>query len=165
MARKQINLLNLRPESYSSMAPKNLGIWSLQERIEWDYIPAKADRKRYKAALFFVIFLPLCWLVGGGALWESLISALLLLLALGPAIFRQNYLLEKGQIRISGLFIANKRLKLMTIKRVRLDKSGLLLSPYKRPSRLDSFHGLYLRGNQDVLEAVALKIKSLEQDA
>lgn len=48
------------------------------------------------------------------------------------------------------------------------DKNGILLSPFSRPTRLDSFRGIYLRFSKDnkeeIVEMVKLKISNKDKN-
>lgn len=94
----------------------------------------------------------------------TVVSIFILLGALAPFFLRTEYELTPDKIRVKFLF-SQKEKEWTSYRSFYPDKNGVLLSPFEKPSRLESFRGIYIRfdRNKDqVVKFVSSKIKREE---
>ena len=109
-----------------------------------------------KSLLLAVIILAVCvgasWALEG-LIW-GVISALLLVAAMARYIFPSHFQLDADGVTVRFLGVA-RRMPWTALKRMSVGPGGMFLSPFERPSRLDSFRGVALRfaGNADEVVA------------
>ena len=116
--------------------------------MKWSFNPRHEEPKKFRFTLIAACFIPTLWFISGGTWIESGLALLLLLLTLGPGVWTQNYIIEKGVLYTRLGFLPSKRISLSKVQRFVAMADGVFLSPYKRPSRLDSFHGLFVKANE-----------------
>lgn len=94
----------------------------------------------------------------------TVVSIFILLGALAPFFLPTEYELTPDKIRVKFLF-SQKEKEWTSYRSFYPDKNGVLLSPFEKPSRLESFRGIYIRfdRNKDqVAKFVSSKIKREE---
>ena len=129
----------------------------MAEKLSWVYCPRLEDGDKFRKVLGIIFFLASAWLISGGTFIESITIVFLLLIALGPAVWDQSFEIEGSRLKVcSGLFF-QKRIDLRNMVRAIETEKGVFLSPYKKASRLDSFHGAflpYVDGKKDSLTRI-----------
>jgi hypothetical protein len=92
------------------------------------------------------------------------VSVFILLGALSPFFLPTDYELTSDKVRVR-FFLSQKEKDWSSYRSFYVDKNGILLSPFERPSRLENFRGIYIRfdRNKDqVAKFVSSKIKKEE---
>ncbi|MEN8152143.1 MAG: hypothetical protein ABFS86_20165 [Planctomycetota bacterium] len=74
----------------------------------------------------------------------TILSLVVLTLSVSPFYLPTRYRIADDKISIRSTF-GRKEKSLKLFRRLAVDRRGVLLSPFDRPSRLDRFHGLNLR--------------------
>lgn len=135
--------------------------------LKWQSHPAKA---RPIAAVLVSIFLIICVVIVYDLTQSPLFAAIGALILWGS--LSQFYLsteFEFSEKKVRVRYLVNKIEKEWTQYRSYYeDKNGVLLSPFVRQSRLETFRGIYIRfaGNRDeVMDVVKSKIKKIEDPA
>ena len=92
------------------------------------------------------------------------VSILILLGALLPFFLPTDYELTPDKVKVR-FFFSQKEKDWSFYHSFYVDKNGVLLSPFERPSRLESFRGIYVRFDRNkaqVVKFVSSKIKKQE---
>jgi len=121
----------------------------MPEKIEWESLPAR-NKKRLVIAIIAVFFTTLFLYLFAGTYW-AIFGFLLLLFVLFPFYTVTRYSLDKEKIVIKKPFYTVSK-ELRYFRRVEKDRNGVFLSPFKKPSRLDNFRGIYLIMQDDKLK-------------
>ncbi|HEX7400986.1 MAG TPA: hypothetical protein VF369_02295, partial [candidate division Zixibacteria bacterium] len=88
------------------------------------------------------------------------LSVVIMLGSLSSFFLPTRYELDDNKVRIRYLLSMRER-KWEMFRSYYVDKNGVLLSPYDKPSRLENFRGLYIRFNHNkdqVVDFVKSKI-------
>ncbi len=111
------------------------------EKIEWSVLPA---RNRKKVAIALAIILPFLIIVyvTSGIYW-TLFSIVVLLTSLAPFWTVTKYVLDDEGVTIKRPLYTIKK-PWSHYRRYVVDKNGIFLSPFPRPSRIDAYRGNYL---------------------
>ncbi len=111
------------------------------EKIEWSVLPA---RNRKKVAIALAIILPFLIIVyvTSGIYW-TLFSIVVLLTSLAPFWTVTKYILDGEGVTIKRPLYTIKK-PWSHYRRYVVDKNGIFLSPFPRPSRIDAYRGNYL---------------------
>ena len=137
-----------------------------KELLSWDTIPAR--NRPIAASIVGVFVLVLAYLV---YLWTAswffvAISILVLWGSLSQFYVRTRFIFTERKVKVR--YIINKVEKEWAQYRsYYVDKNGVLLSPFLRPSRLENFRGIYIRfsnNRDDVMEIVRQKIQVPDDD-
>jgi hypothetical protein len=123
---------------------------AVAERLCWRSLPVVDD---YPSSLCLVALVVLACVGAGlsfGGLGYGLLAAALLGLSLASYFVPTRYELDEAGVR-SRFAGHSRRMRWDEVRRVSVAKGGVHLSPFERPSRLDSFRGILLRfaGNRD----------------
>ncbi len=136
----------------------------MSDQISWKVLPAR-DKKKF--LIFFVTvfgFTILVFFVAG--VYWALFSLVVLLASLFQFYTPTEYILDDDGITIKRPLYTMKK-DWSEFRRVVETQSGIFLSPFSRPSRLDSFRGVHLliqnRGKQEVIEFIKRKIQYDDQ--
>lgn len=100
------------------------------------------------------------------SLTMTLVSIFILLGALCPFFLPTDYELTSDKVKVR-FFFSQKEKEWSFYRSFYVDKNGVLLSPFERPSRLENFRGMYIRfdRNKDqVVEFVSSKVKRKEDE-
>ncbi len=117
------------------------------QQIDWINRPLKG---RTGVTVFLVVLFPV---LAGVVYLESrnvAVTALALAfvgVAISPAILSTRYVLDRGGVTVSH-FGRTTRRPWTAFRRLIVDKDVLVVSPFAKPSFLDSFRGQYLRFNR-----------------
>jgi hypothetical protein len=135
---------------------------SMATAVRWRSLPVADDYPR--SLLAVAVVLAAC--VGVYFAFGSAGYALVAAAALGGSLARYflptDYELDERGARIRFLF-ATRLVPWENVRRVDVHRDGAFLSPFERPSRLDSFRGSFLRfrGNGDeVIGFVRCRVRS-----
>ena len=132
-----------------------------ESTLEWASHPAKESRRK---TLFLVLFLLFVWTsiyFWAGGFWTFL-ALILLGGSVSPYFSLTRYRLDEKGVTVFKTFYRTEK-RWSQFRSYYPDRSGVLLSPFSEPSRLENFRGLYLRfsGNRDeVLERISQNIES-----
>jgi hypothetical protein len=128
--------------------------------LKWSTHPVKRSAK---TSILVILFLLVIWFLVYFTtfnLFLTILSVVIMLGSLSPFFLPTYYELDNQKIKVKFFF--NTREKEWNMFRsFYVDKNGVLLSPFERPSRLENFRGLYVRFNQnkdEVVDFVRLKI-------
>ena len=115
-------------------------------------------------SILVVLFLFAVWLV----VWVSTSSILLtglaviiMLVSMSSFFLPTRYELDQKKVKIR-FFFTNREREWSAFRSFYVDKNGVLLSPFAKPSRLENFRGVYVRfsRNKDqVVDFVRSKIE------
>ena len=134
-----------------------------EEAVCWRSFPLADDFPR--SLLFVVVVIGVSVLAGVTfeGLWAAAVAFALLLVAMAKYVLPTHYRLDAKNVTVRFLG-HSQRTAWSRIKRFDVDSRGVFLSPFERPSRLDSFRGVLLRfaGNAD--EVVACVKDQIDQD-
>ena len=129
--------------------------------LQWSSLPVK---KNIWVSIGVILFLFAIWfsvyLTTSNPFLVAL-SVLIMLGSLSSFFLPTRYLLDDDKVRIKFFFTIREK-KWGMFRSCYVDKNGILLSPFERPSRLENFRGLYIRfdRNKDqVVDFVKEKIK------
>jgi len=139
------------------------GARAASEVVEWTVSPWREHRARAALALGLSLLLALtgAWLLRGPAL-VGIALAVAVLGALAPAIVTTRCRVDAEGVSRRVLFGWERR-SWPGIRRARLDRGGLFVSPFERASRLDAFRGLTLplpRGGGPILERIEREVRA-----
>lgn len=129
--------------------------------MEWTSVPVKIGGKKNIIAiavpLLFWIIIFFLW----GAGW-FILSVVLIGGSILPYFSPTKYKLTDEQIIISSLFSKQKK-KWEEYRGFYIDKNGVFLSPFKKPSRLENFRGIYIRFHNNSNEVIEFIKKKMEK--
>ncbi len=137
--------------------------------LVWSSHPVK---RKILVSILVVIFLFVIWLVVNLTTSSFLLTGLSVLIMLGSlsSFFLPTiYELDRKKIKIR-FFLTTRERAWNAFRSFYVDKNGILLSPFAKPSRLENFRGIYVRFNRNkdqVVEFVKSKIqgrKSIQDD-
>ena len=115
-------------------------------------------------SILVVLFLLAVWLVVYVTTSSLLLTGLAVIIMLGSMssfFLPTRYELDQDKVRIRFLF-TNRQREWSAFRSFYVDKNGVLLSPFAKPSRLENFRGVYVRfsRNKDqVVDFVRSKIE------
>ena len=121
--------------------------------LTWSHWPAK--QRPLVTALVLVLFL-LMWLACYSWLKDVFITSLLILAVfvyLAEFFFPTKFGIDSEKVW-KKIFIINVEKKWSNLRSYYPDKRGVLISPFTRPSRLETFRGIYIRFDQDNKEKI-----------
>lgn len=120
------------------------------EKLTWVSHPVKRNlRNSILLSLFLVILWAIVYIITDSVLFLVL-SVVIMLGSLSPFYLPTRYELTEDKVKVNYVFHSME--KSWTLYRSYYpDKNGVLLSPFPRPSRLESFRGVYIRfaGNKE----------------
>jgi hypothetical protein len=111
-------------------------------------------------ALFLFIIWALVYLATLNLFFVAF-SVVIMLGSLSSFFLPTYYELDNDKIKVRFFFTIKEK-KWGMFRSFYVDKNGLLLSPFEKPSRLENFRGIYIRFNQnkdEVVDFVKSKIK------
>jgi len=128
--------------------------------LQWSSLPVK---KNIWVSIGVILFLFAIWfsvyLTTSNPFLVAL-SVLIMLGSLSSFFLPTQYLLDDDKVRIKFFFTIREK-KWGMFRSCYVDKNGVLLSPFDKPSRLENFRGLYIRfdRNRDqVVDFIKTKI-------
>ncbi|MCK4232962.1 hypothetical protein KAU34_05330 [candidate division WOR-3 bacterium] len=130
--------------------------------LEWTSIPFKIGGKRNIIAIVIPVVMWITILLFWGIGW-FIISLILVGGSILPYFLPTRYILSKDGIVIYSFFTRQKK-KWKDYRSFYVDKNGVFLSPFKKPTRLENFRGVYIRFHKNKEEVVALVKKMMESE-
>lgn len=128
------------------------------DNLKWQSLPAKDSKPVIKviAVLGFLLML----LVGFVELsWVGLIIAFLVsIIVFIQFVFPTTFTINDNTLIVEFLF-SKKEYDFARIKSYYPDNTGVLLSPFIKPSRLENFRGIYVRYGKEEKEKIIGLIK------
>jgi hypothetical protein len=121
--------------------------------LRWSTHPV---RRSAKISILVILFLFVIWLLVYLTTFSPLLTILAVLIMLGslsPFFLPTYYELDEKRVKVK-FFFSTKEKEWITFRSFYVDKNGVLLSPFERPSRLENFRGFYVRFNQNKEEVV-----------
>lgn len=128
--------------------------------LKWSTHPVKRSTK---VSILVVLFLLLIWFLVYLTTYSLFLTILSVVIMLGSlsAFFLPTYYEADDKKIKARFFFTTKEKEWSMFRSFYVDRNGVLLSPFERPSRLENFRGLYVRFNQNkdqVVEFVRAKI-------
>ena len=129
--------------------------------LRWSNQPVKRSTK---ISILVTLFLFVIWFLvylTTLSLLLTILAVLIMLGSLSPFFLPTHYELDNKKVKVK-FFFNTKEKEWSTFRSFYVDKSGVLLSPFERPSRLENFRGLYVRFNrnrEEVVDFVKSKIQ------
>lgn len=113
------------------------------EQFEWVSHPVKESVKKNIIAGIGVLVI-----LAGGFIWlyipGVLLGLIIILLTLTPYFLPTKYIISERGVEVHYMF-QKKMHKWDMFRSYYDDENGILLSPFRRPSRLENYRGLYVR--------------------
>ena len=128
--------------------------------IKWTVYPIKSNWKVSVGLIVFLVILCVAVYFSFDSVTFLLLSAVILICSLSPFFFPTTYMLKDESVVIKSLLRTFSR-EWGYFKSYYPSKSGVLLSPFSLPSRLENFRGLYIRfsdNRSEVLDFIGRKI-------
>jgi len=128
--------------------------------LEWSSHPVK---RKTVVSILVVLFLLAVWLVVYVTTSSILLTGLaviIMLASMSSFFLPTRYELDQKKVKIR-FFFTNREREWSAFRSFYVDKNGVLLSPFAKPSRLENFRGVYVRfsRNKDqVVDFVRSKI-------
>ncbi|HEX9917220.1 MAG TPA: hypothetical protein VGB16_05735 [candidate division Zixibacteria bacterium] len=134
---------------------------SEQVMLNWKVHPFKRNKK---VSIGVILLLFLVWgivYLATGSLLFLAIAVVMLLGSLSGFFLPTEYEFYTNKIKVK-YFLASLEKEWKNYRSFYIDKNGVLLSPFKEPSRLENFRGVYLRldRNSEIKDKVIDFIKS-----
>jgi hypothetical protein len=130
--------------------------------LRWSTHPVKRSAK---ISILVILFLFVVWFLVYLTTFNPLLTILSVVIMLGsllPFFLPTYYELDNEKIKVKFFFTIKEKEWTM-FRSFYVDKNGVLLSPFEKPSRLENFRGLYVRFNQNkdpVVDFVKSKVKT-----
>lgn len=124
-------------------------------------------RKKKLTSLLVVFCLVVVWIsvyLTTFSILMTILSIFILLGALSTFFLPTEYELTSDKIKVR-FFFSQREKDWSFYRSFYVDKNGVLLSPFEKPSRLENFRGIYIRFDQNkdqVVKFVSSKIKTEE---
>lgn len=132
--------------------------------LKWSSHPVK---KKASVSVLVVVFLLVVWwvvYVSTSSVFLTGLSVVIMLVSLSSFFLPTHYELDQRKVRIQYLLTRRER-EWGAFRSFYVDKNGVLLSPFPKPSRLENFRGVYVRFNRNkdqVVDFVKSKIQRHE---
>lgn len=128
--------------------------------IEWTSLPFRTGGKRNIIAIAVPLAVWIIVLVFWGV-WWFFVSLVLIGGSILPYFLPTRYALSEKGISVRSIFTRQNR-KWGDYKSFYVDQHGVFLSPFRKPSRLENFRGIYLRFHRNGDAVVAFVKEKLE---
>lgn len=131
--------------------------------LKWSTHPVKRSSK---ISILVILFLFVVWslvYLTTFSLLLTILSVVIMLGSLSSFFLPTYYELNDEKIKVK-FFFNTKEKEWSMFRSFYVDKNGVLLSPFEKPSRLENFRGLYVRFNQnkdEVVDFVKSRIKRI----
>lgn len=133
-----------------------------EQVLKWIDHPLKKSGKNLLIVLLFLIIAPIVVFFSTRSIFFLFLSVIFLVGSLSTFFLPTAYELSETGIKVK-FFFNTRRMEWGKYRSFYVDKNGVLLSPFEKPSRLENFRGIYLRFNQnkdEVINFIKSKIKS-----
>ncbi len=135
------------------------------QKLSWVSHPVKRNlRKSVLVSVFLVILWAVVYIITNSVLFLVL-SVVIMLGSLSPFYLPTRYELTEDNVKVNYVYHSMEK-SWTSYRSYYPDKNGVLLSPFPRPSRLESFRGVYIRfeGNKEAVLSF-IKEKMEKEDA
>lgn len=132
------------------------------EVLKWSSHPVKRNTLISVLVILFIFFVWLVVYLTTSSLLLTGLSVVIMLGSLSSFFLPTRYELDQEKVKIKS-FLTTREREWNSFRSFYIDKNGVLLSPFPRPSRLENFRGIYVRFNQNkdqVVEFVKTKIQA-----
>ena len=132
------------------------------EVLKWIDHPLKKSWKNLLIVVLFLMVAPAVVFFSTKSLLFLFLSIVFLLGSLSTFFLPTSYELSENCIKVK-FFFNTRKMEWGKYRSFYVDKNGVLLSPFEKPSRLETFRGIYLRFNQnkdEVVNFIKQRIKS-----
>ena len=126
------------------MPPEETPVGRACEEIAWTCHPARHRPAATIGVTAFVLLLTLGIHLSFGDTFLTGLSLVILGVSLSPFYLPTSFRMSQDRVYIRTV-LGTRDKPLDLYRRSQIDRYGVLLSPFDRPSRLDRFHGLNLR--------------------
>jgi len=113
----------------------------------WAVFPLSQNIKKSACLVFFLLAICLGIYFSFKSIFYSFFSAILLIASLSPFFLPVKYELYAKSLKIHTPFRTISK-DWEDFRNFYVDKNGIFLSPFDKPSRLENFRGIYLRFGQ-----------------
>jgi hypothetical protein len=116
--------------------------------LKWSSHPVK---KKTFISFLVIVFLSVVWLVvylTTYSLFLTGLSVVIMLGSLSSFFLPTHYELDQEKIKVR-FFLTKREREWSAFRSFYVDKNGVLLSPFAKPSRLENFRGIYVRFHQN----------------
>jgi len=130
--------------------------------LKWSSHPVK---KKALISILVIVFLFVVWLVvylATSSLFLTGLSVVIMLGSLSSFFLPTHYELDQEKVKIR-FFLTKREREWSTFRSFYVDKNGVLLSPFAKPSRLENFRGVYVRFSQNKDQVVDLVKSKIER--
>jgi len=124
----------------------------------WVVFPLAQNRKKSACLIFFLLAFSLAVYFSFNSIFYSLLSVIILFGSLSSFFLPVRYEFYADHLKIRKLFRTVSK-DWNEFRSFYVDKNGVLLSPFDKPSRLENFRGVYVRFGQIAPEEVIEFIK------
>ena len=114
--------------------------------ISWTVFPVRDNPRKGIIVILFLVALLLGIYLYYGLFW-ALLSSVILVGSLLQFFTPTTYILLDNGLEVRGLYVQRRRWE--DVRRFYIDKRGVFLSPFAKPSMLENFRGVYLRFPED----------------
>jgi hypothetical protein len=146
----------------NSFTTPTAGLTPRREVLKWIDHPLKKSGKNLLIVVLFLMVAPTVVFFSTKSLLFLFLSIIFLLGSLSTFFLPTSYELSENCIKVK-FFYNTRKMEWGKYRSFYVDKNGVLLSPFEKPSRLENFRGLYIRFNQnkeEVINFIKSKIKS-----
>jgi hypothetical protein len=130
--------------------------------LKWSSHPVK---RRTTVSILVVLFLLAVWVVVYVTTSSILLTGLAVIIMLGSMssfFLPTNYELDQEKVKIR-FFFTNREREWSAFRSFYVDKNGVLLSPFAKPSRMENFRGVYVRFGRNKDQVVDFVRTKMEQ--
>ncbi|HVP36469.1 MAG TPA: hypothetical protein VMT04_05685 [Terriglobales bacterium] len=130
--------------------------------LKWIDHPLKKSGKNLLIVVLFLVIGPTVVYFSTRSVFFLILSIIFLLGSLSTFFLPTTYELTENGIKVI-FFFNTRQMEWGKYRSYYVDKNGVLLSPFEKPSRLENFRGIYLRFNQnkeEVVNFIQQRIKS-----
>ena len=133
-----------------------------REVLKWIDHPLKKSGKNLLIVVLFLILAPAVVFFSTRSIFFLFLSIIFLLGSLSTFFLPTTYELSEDSLKVK-FFFNTRKMEWGKYRSFYMDKNGVLLSPFEKPSRLENFRGIYIRFNQnkdEVVNFIKQRIKS-----
>jgi hypothetical protein len=132
-------------------------------RLEWSVLPFRENLPRSAAVLAVIIAVGFMVVLLFKDVFSGILSVLILVASLHTYFGRTTYRLDLDQVTVRSSFGTTAK-KWSHFKRFYVDRKGVTLSPFAKPSRLEPFRSLRLLYGSNKDEVVAFVSQRFDRD-
>jgi hypothetical protein len=133
-----------------------------EDVLTWISHPLKKNKRNTILVILFLVLTPAIVFFSTQSLFFLILAFLILLGSLSSFFLPTTYELSSDRVKVR-FFLNTKEVEWKNYRSFYVDKNGVLLSPFEKPSRLENFRGIYIRFNQnkdEVVNFIKERIKS-----